>query len=449
MTVRSIVVADDEMLNRELMAEICSRLDRKVRTAKDGLHALKALETEPADLLITDLRMPGMGGLKLLAKVRERWPHLPVVIMTAFASVDSAIECIRHGAYDYLMKPFGPEQVEALLKRLDERQQLVTQVSVLQEEVRDRHRARTFVGESKHMQRILGVVERAAASPATVLIQGPSGSGKELVARALHQLSPRASGPFIKVNCAALTDSLLASELFGHEKGSFTGAEKLRVGRFEAASGGTLLLDEISEISPEMQAKLLRALEEHEIERIGSNDPIKVDVRVVATTNRHLPDSVAAGDFRADLYYRLNVVPVILPGLAQRRDDIPLLIDHYRQHFAGECGTAFDLTAAAIQRLQEYNWPGNIRELVNVVERLTVLAGDAKIDDDDLLVWLPELSTSNGRPSSATTLAALEEQHIQEALADCGGDQAAAAEQLGISKRSLSTRLKKMHIVAA
>ena len=447
MTIRSIVVADDEMLNRELLAEICSRLDRKVTTVKDGLHALKALEAAPADLLITDLRMPGMGGLKLLAKVRERWPQLPVVIMTAYASVDSAIECIRHGAYDYLMKPFGPEQVEALLKRLDERKQLVTQVTALQEDVRDRHRARTFVGQSSHMQRILGVVERAAASPATVLIQGPSGSGKELVARALHQMSPRAAGPFVKVNCAALTDSLLASELFGHEKGSFTGAEKLRIGRFEAAHGGTLLLDEISEISPEMQAKLLRALEEHEIERIGSNDPINVDVRVVATTNRDLPAAVEAGEFRADLYYRLNVVPVVLPSLAQRHDDIPLLINHYREHFAGECGKTFELTPAALQKLCAYHWPGNIRELVNVIERLTVLAGVDTITDEDLLAWLPELS--HVPPESATTLAAIEEQHIHQAIADCGGDQAAAADQLGISKRSLSARLKKLQAVAA
>ncbi|MBA3847191.1 MAG: sigma-54-dependent Fis family transcriptional regulator, partial [Planctomycetes bacterium] len=288
MTIRTAVVADDEILNRELLAEILPRLGITVRTAKDGVHALKALEAEPADLLITDIRMPGMGGLKLLLKAKEKWPAMPVVMMTAFASVESAVESMRQGAYDYLMKPFGVEQVEALLMRLNERESLVREVRTLRTEARDRHKARTFMGDSGPMKEVFATIARAARATATVLVQGESGTGKELVARALHEQSPRAAGPFIRVNCAALTETLLTSELFGHEKGAFTGADEARAGRFEAANGGTLLLDEVSEISPELQAKLLRVLEEREFERVGSTKPIQIDVRVVATTNRDL-----------------------------------------------------------------------------------------------------------------------------------------------------------------
>ena len=260
MTIRTAVIADDEFLNRDLMEEILGRLDISVRSAKDGVAALRLLEEEPADLLMSDIRMPGMGGLKLLHKAKEKWPAMPVVMMTAYASVESAVESMRQGAYDYLMKPFGVEQVEALLLRLNERQQLLREVVMLREETRDRHRARNFLGNTAVMNDVFQVIERAAKSSATVLVNGESGTGKELVARSLHEQSERADGPFIKVNCAALTETLLASELFGHEKGSFTGADAQRIGRFELADKGTILLDEISEISAELQAKLLRVL---------------------------------------------------------------------------------------------------------------------------------------------------------------------------------------------
>src|SRR5690606_37202829 len=279
MPIQTAVVADDEILNRELLAEILPRLGVTVRTAKDGVQALKLLETESADLLITDIRMPGMGGLRLLHKAREKWPTMPVVMMTAFASVESAVESMRQGAYDYLMKPFGVEQVEALLLRLNERAHLVREVATLRAEVRDRHRARVLLGESPAMAEVFALVERAAQAATTVLVHGESGTGKELIARALHERSPRAGASFVKVNCAALTETLLTSELFGHEKGAFTGADGQRIGRFEMASGGTILLDEISEISADLQAKLLRVLEEREIERVGGSTPIPVDVR--------------------------------------------------------------------------------------------------------------------------------------------------------------------------
>jgi DNA-binding NtrC family response regulator len=397
MPIRSAVVADDEILNRELLAEMLPRFGVAVRTAKDGVQALKALEAEPADLLISDVRMPGMGGLKLLAKAKEKWPDMPVVMMTAFASVESAVESMRQGAYDYLMKPFGVEQVEALLLRLNERQGLVREVRTLKAEVRDRHQGRQMLGDSPAMRELTATIARAAKSNATILVRGESGTGKELVARALHEQSPRAAGPFVKVNCAALTETLLTSELFGHEKGSFTGASEQHIGRFELADGGTLLLDEISEISPELQAKLLRVLEEREFERVGGGKPIAVDVRVVATTNRDLLAEVQARRFREDLYYRLNVIPVQLPPLRERAEDIAALLNHYLAVFGRELGATTTLDPAAVRCLSAYRWPGNIRELVNVAERLVVLAGGESLDEAAVRRLLPELA--NEAPS--------------------------------------------------
>ena len=465
MAIESVVVADDEFLNRDLLEEIFTRMDIEVRVAKDGVHALKALEERDADLLISDIRMPGMGGMKLLAKAREKWPSMPVVMMTAFASVESAVEAMRQGAYDYLMKPFGVEQVESLLLRLNERQQLVREVQVLREEVRDRHQAREMLGETQVMQDVQSLITRAAKSSATVLVRGESGTGKELVARALHEQSERAHGPFIKVNCAALTDTLLASELFGHERGSFTGADKQHIGRFELANGGTLLLDEISEISPELQAKMLRVLEEREFERVGGDKTIKIDVRIVATTNRSILEEVEAGRFREDLYYRLNVVPIDLPPLRDRDDDILPIFNHYLKHFSNEmkCKTKMHKKAEAI--VQAYQWPGNVRELVNVAERLVVLHGGKTITDEDLERSFPELkkaqapkqgaietdhnqdgkkqSVADAADASPQSLEALERQHIMATLAACDDDKKVAAKTLGISVRTLWNRLSK------
>jgi two-component system response regulator HydG/two-component system response regulator AtoC len=458
MPITSAVVADDEMLNRDLLAEMLPRLGIAVRTAKDGVQALKLMEAEPADLLITDIRMPGMGGLKLLLKAKEKWPDMPVVMMTAFASVESAVESMRQGAYDYLMKPFGLEQVEALLMRLNERQTLVREVRTLRQEARDRHQARAMLGQSSAMRAVLGMLERAAKSNATVLVQGESGTGKELVARYLHEQSARADGPFISVNCAALTETLLTSELFGHEKGSFTGADNQHQGRFELASGGTLLLDEISEVSAEIQAKLLRVLEERTFERVGGAKPISVDVRIVATTNRDLMAEVRHGRFREDLYYRLNVIPVQLPPLRERADDIPAIIAHYLTVFGREMGLKPKLLDDGLALLVGYRWPGNIRELVNIVERLVVLNGDAPMDAAAIRRCLPELGTvtppaalaSDARPGvggfafgDALALDEVERRHILATIERIGGNKQAAADQLGISKRTLWDRLAR------
>lgn len=458
MPITTAVIADDEMLNRELLAEMLPRLGITVRTTKDGVQALKALEAEPAGLLITDIRMPGMGGLKLLLKAKEKWPDMPVVVMTAFASIESAVESMRQGAYDYLMKPFDFGQVEALLMRLNERQTLVREVRQLKADVRDRHQARALLGTSPAMSQVMAVLERAAKSSATVMVQGESGTGKELVARYLHESSPRAAAPFVSVNCAALTETLLTSELFGHEKGSFTGADDQHQGRFEVANGGTLLLDEVSEVSPEVQAKLLRVLEERQFERVGGAKPISVDVRIIATTNRDLMNEVKSGRFREDLYYRLNVIPIILPSLRERRDDIPAIIDHYLKLFGKEMGLKPKLTDDARVLLTSYRWPGNVRELVNIVERLVVLNGDDVMDASAIQRCLPELGSSSshadtagGPASTAATcvfgenvpLEELERRHIIATLAAVNGNKQMAADRLGISKRTLWDRLSR------
>jgi two-component system, NtrC family, response regulator AtoC len=453
-TIKTAVVADDEVLNRELLAEMLPRFGIAVRTAKDGVHALKAMEAEPADLLISDIRMPGMGGLKLLLKAKEKWPDMPVVMMTAFASVESAVESMRQGAYDYLMKPFGVEQVEALLLRLNERQSLVREVKVLrtlEKEARDRHQARTLLGTSPAMKGVLDTIARAAKSAATVLVQGESGTGKELVARALHEQSPRADGPFVKVNCAALTETLLTSELFGHEKGSFTGATEQHQGRFELADGGTLFLDEISEISPDLQAKMLRVLEEREFERVGGSKPIKVDVRIIATTNRDLMGEVRRGRFREDLYYRLNVIPIILPALREREGDLPGIIQHYLTLFGKELGVKPKLADDGLAVLTSYRWPGNVRELVNIVERLVVLNGSDALDAAAVKRCLPELGNTTASAESTTapatdlsaTLDEVERRHVLAVLDRHGGNKQAAADALGISRRSLFDRLAR------
>jgi DNA-binding NtrC family response regulator len=392
--------------------------------------------------------MPGMGGLKLLGKAKEKWPAMPVVMMTAFASVESAVESMRQGAYDYLMKPFGVEQVEALLLRLNERQGLVQEVRRLRSEAegtRDRHAERRLLGDSPAMREALATIARAAKSNATVLVRGESGTGKELVARALHAQSPRADGAFIRVNCAALTETLLTSELFGHERGAFTGADQQRIGRFEAAHGGSLLLDEISEISAELQAKLLRVLEEREVERVGGTRPIAVDVRIIATTNRDLENEVQSGRFREDLFYRLNVIPVRLPSLRERADDIPALAAHYLGLFNRELGARAQLDAAATALLQTHAWPGNVRELVNIIERLVVLHGGGAITADIVRRCLPELARTGEAPAAPADdlLETVERRHIEAVLGRCGGDKQAAAERLGIGRRTLYDKLAK------
>ncbi len=437
------LVVDDDSLNAEFLRTVLQRHDCEVAVAHSGEEAWEIFDKDGADMLFTDLRMPGMGGIELLGKVHAAEPRTSIVVMTAYASLETAIEAMRRGAYDYLIKPFQPEQVAGLLSRIRERHALYSQNEYLQNEA-ERADDEIVTGDPGYM-RLLDEVKRAAATKVSVLVHGESGTGKELIARAVHRHSPRAGGAFIRVNCAALSETLLESELFGHEKGAFTGATAKREGRFELADGGTLLLDEISEISPSLQAKLLRVLEEEEFERVGGTQTLRVNVRIVATTNRDLRQAMAEGQFREDLYYRLNVVPVQLPPLRERRGDIPLLIDYFLDKFCRECGRDRpNLSDSAIDQLLIYPWPGNVRELRNLMHRLVALSGQAAIEAEDLPA---EFTGGPQDPGDGVCVGATIDQAerwlILNTLDHTSGHRNRAADILGVTTRTLRNKLSQ------
>jgi two-component system NtrC family response regulator len=443
-----ILVVDDEAPQRELLAGFLVKQGYEVVPAVSGAEGLERLQRETFDLILTDHRMPQMSGLDLLKAAREINPEVPVVVMTAYGSVEQAVAAMKAGAYDYLGKPIDLDDLLHRIGKVRERQQLLAEVRALREDLRGRYRLEGIIGESGAMQEVLGVVRRVAPSTATVLIQGESGTGKELVARALHYQGPRASGPFVAVNCAALPETLLESELFGHEKGAFTGASERRVGRFEAAEGGTIFLDEIGDLTLALQVKLLRVLQERRIERLGANQPIPVDVRVLAATNQDLDRAVRERRFREDLYYRLNVVTITIPPLRRRREDLPLFLDHFLKKFAEANGKAIQgFTREARDALMKYDYPGNVRELENIVERAVLLTRREVIGLSDLPMAVQEGAGLAGAAAAPASLPALlaqvEREKILEALRDAGGVQTRAAERLGISERALRYKLKK------
>src|SRR5579859_3689305 len=368
-----ILIVDDEVNARTALAELLREEGYSVETAADGFKALPKLEELEPDLVLTDLKMPGLDGLELMKKVRERDPECVVVLMTAFGAVETAVKAMREGASDYITKPVNMEELVLVLARELERKRLRAEAGALRERLSAKHRISNIIGASPVMQKVFDTVTQVAPSRASILITGESGTGKELIAAAIHEQSPRAKRPFVKLHCAALAETLLESELFGHERGAFTGAVGRREGRFEQADGGTLFLDEIGDISPAIQIKLLRFLQEHEFERVGGNQTVKVDVRVVAATNRNLMERVKQGQFREDLYYRLNVVALEMPSLRERTSDIPLLASFFLDRYARENGkTISGFTDGALERLSKYHWPGNVRELENAVERAVV-----------------------------------------------------------------------------
>jgi DNA-binding NtrC family response regulator len=387
--------------------------------------------------------MPGMDGIELVKKIRASEDAAAVVVMTAFGAVSSAVEAMRAGAAEYLTKPLNFDELLVVLDKVFEQQALRRETRQLRQRVRDRVAPGNIVGASPPMQRVFEIVDQVAPSKATVLITGESGTGKELVANALHQRSTRASGPFVKLHCAALAESLLESELFGHEKGSFTGAMNRKDGRFQIADGGTLFLDEIGEISPAIQVKLLRFLQEHEFERVGGNQTIRVDVRVIAATNRDLADLVAKGKFREDLYYRLNVVALEMPPLRDRRTDIPGLAKFFLDRYAKENAKPIEgLMPDALERLASYDWPGNVRELENAIERAVVLCNTANIEVRHLPPSVQPRMTPAGMPAiPGSTMADIERYAILETLKSTGGSTSRAAEILGISVRTIQYRL--------
>ena len=440
-----VLVVDDEPAQRELVAGFLRKHGFDVVLAGGGREAVARFKQEPFDLVLTDQRMPDLSGLEVLEAVRSTSPETAVVIITAYGTIETAVSAVKAGAADYLTKPLNLDDLLHRVHRLRERQRLVTENRELREALTERHRVEGIIGDSGRMQEVLSLVRRVAPSDATVLIRGESGTGKELIARALHYASPRAAGPLVKVNCAALAESLLEAELFGHEKGAFTGAVASRKGRFEVADGGSIFLDEIGDLPPHLQVKLLRVLQEREFERVGSSRPIKVDVRLLAATHRDLEALVREGRFREDLYYRINVVTIMLPPLRERREDLPPLIEHFLRAFAGKNDKSVrGLTREAREALLRYDYPGNIRELENLIERAVVLTRDDVIGVEDLPLTLETPASGSGDEAGLiAAVEGLERRMIREALAKADGTQTRAAELLGISERVLRYKLKK------
>ena len=440
-----ILVVDDEPAQRELVTGFLAKRGFEVAQAPGGQVALARFKQEPFDLVLTDQKMPDLSGLQVLEGVRAITPETAVIIMTAYGTIETAVGAIKAGAADYLTKPLNLDELLHRIHQVRERQHLLSENRQLRLALAERHRVEGIIGESGPMQEALSLVRRVAPSDATVLIRGESGTGKEVIAKAIHYASARAAGPLVKVNCAALAESLLEAELFGHEKGAFTGAIATRKGRFELADGGSLFLDEIGDLAAHTQVKLLRVLQEREFERVGSSRPITVNVRLLAATHRDLEALVRDGRFREDLYYRINVVTVMLPPLRERRDDLPLLIDHFVRTFAAKNTKPIEgLTREAREALLRYDYPGNVRELENLIERAVVLTRDDVIGVADLPLTLhdpaPEPAVDAGLEAAVE---GLERRMIREALAGASGVQTRAAELLGISERVLRYKLKK------
>ncbi len=446
-----ILVVDDETAQRDILGGFLRKQGYEVREAASGQAALTLLKAETVDLVLTDVKMPGMSGLDLLREARALNPELPVVVLTAYGTIADAVAAMHDGAVDYLTKPVDLDSVVLRVRKVLEQQRLVTENRALRDALRGRYRVEGIVAESGKMQEVLSLVHRVAPSTTTVLLRGESGTGKELIAQAIHYQSGRSAKPLVKVNCAALPETLLESELFGHVKGAFTGAVADRPGRFEAANGGTIFLDEIGDVSSGVQAKLLRVLQEREFERVGSSRTLKVDVRVIAATNQHLEMAVREKRFREDLYFRLNVVPILIPPLRERREDIPPLLDHFLRKYAADNKRAIrGLTREARDALLKHDYPGNVRELENLIERAVVLCRGEVIGLEDLPLAMQESGEASGPAplpgSLPAELEALERRMIEDALARAEGIQTRAAELLGIGERALRYKLKKLDL---
>ncbi len=450
-----LLILDDEKNYLLVLEALLVDAGYTVTALNDPESALAFLEDSEVDVVITDMKMPKISGREVLEQVRKNYPHVPVLVMTAFGSIESAVEVMKFGAFDYITKPFSNDELLLSVQNAAELSRAHRRYRLLHENLEERFGLHQIVGNSKNIRSVLSMVDRAAPSKSSVLISGESGTGKELVARAIHFASPRKNGPFVSVNCMALNPGVLESELFGHEKGSFTGAVAMRRGRFELADGGTLFLDEIGELSHDMQVKLLRVLQERKFERVGGTEEIGVDIRVVTATNKDLQAEVEKGNFREDLYYRLNVVHLMLPALRERREDIPLLVAHFIEKLSAESGVgAKAFTPEALDFLCGYEWPGNIRQLENMVERCMVMVPGERIDVQDLP---PEIRNEETQLKSAVdllpielnladTLDKLEAALVRRALARADFVQVKAAESLGISKSLLQYKLRKYGI---
>ncbi len=450
----NILVIDDKEMMRDSLLATLSRVGHEVRTCSSAGEALQVVQEQMFEVIITDLKMPRMTGLEFLDELQKRNIDVPVIMMTAYATVQTAVDAMKKGAYDYIQKPFNADEINLLVERALEHKRLIKENEAYRTGVNDWQKGRQLIGNSLAMQDVMKKIKLVAQSSATVLIRGESGTGKEMVARAIHAHSSRCDKPMLCVNCASLSSNLLESELFGHEKGAFTGAYRVRKGRFELAEGGTLLLDEISEMDLQLQAKLLRVLQEKEFERVGSSVTHRADVRVLATTNRDLEQWVKEGKFREDLYYRLNVVPVELPPLRERLDeDLENLCEYFLRRIADREGREVRiLSREALGLLKRYSWPGNVRELENLMERVSILSVQQVIDADMISGWL-DVDARGGREDVSNvlgggykigkSLAEIEREVIERTLDAMGGHRQKTAEALGIGVRTLGMKLKR------
>lgn len=462
MTIEKIMVVDDESVSREYLHEALVRNRYDVITASNGLEAVERFGKEGCDLIFLDMKMPGMGGIEVLENIKRISLETIVIIITAYGTVESAVDAMKKGAYDYIIKPFSPDQIDLLLARVQERQKLIEETRYWRSKATLNGVNEPIMSKKSRMYELYEQVKKVAQSKASVLIQGESGTGKELIAHAVHYYSPRRDKPFIKVNCAALTETLLESELFGHEKGAFTGATSKREGRFELANEGTLLLDEISEISLNIQAKLLRVLEEEEFERVGGTKTLKIDTRIVATTNRNLRTEIEKGQFREDLFFRLNVVPIMLPPMRQRPEDIPPLVEHFLEEFRKESPSPVkSISKEAMDLLCKYHWPGNVRELKNLIQRTVVMVSSEVLLPEHFMngffkntewgmrnaesqkenILIPQSAVRN--PQSCASIEDVERDLILQTLETTGGNKTKAAEILKITTRTLRNKLSR------
>jgi len=448
-----ILIAEDEKTQRDLLEGFLKKERFSVDPVANGREALQKLEGDFFDIALIDYKMPVLDGLQTLREIRRLYPDLPVVMMTAYGTVETAVASMKEGALDYLTKPIDLDELLLILQKVIERSNLIRENKVLKAQLQERYTFSNIVYGSPKMEEVMGLVARVAPSQATVLIRGESGTGKELIANAIHYASPRTKMPLVKVNCSAIPETLLESELFGHEKGAFTGAAQKRIGRFEEAEGGTVFLDEIGDLSPSTQVKLLRILQEKEFQRLGSNQTLKTDVRMIAATHQHLEEAMKKGQFREDLYYRLNVISIFLPPLRERKEDIPLLIDYFLKKYSeANQKSISDISKESRALLLRYPYPGNVRELENLIERAVVLCRGEVITTQDLPFHLkeekPEGSWESARRAKnlPKSLEEIERDLILKALHEHQGVQTRAAESLGISERVLRYKIKKYGI---
>jgi DNA-binding NtrC family response regulator len=442
-----VLIVDDDPSSRRLLEVRLRPLECDVATAGNGEQALTAIRNDKPDLVLLDLQMPKMGGIEVLRALRKEAIDAPVIVITAHGSIETAVEAMREGAYDFITKPVDANHFDIVVRKVLEREGLKRGLELLTEEADNRYQL--IIGQSKKMMEAADMARKAAASNATVLLLGESGTGKEVFARAVHNWSERRNQPFVAINCVGLSKELLESELFGHEKGAFTGADQLKKGKMELANGGTVFLDEIGDVSQELQTKLLRFLQEREFDRVGGRGPIRVDVRIVAATNRDLELAVSEGRFREDLYHRLNVIPINLPPLRERADDIPALARYFMGRYANESKKEFhEITAEAIEKLTAYNWPGNVRELANTIERAVVLGQGPSLSMEDLP---SRVVGSNSRVSSKAlsyrdAMDATRRELVSQALEQSGGNRAAAAKALGLHEKYFFRLIKTLGI---